>query len=247
MPGLFAAEGGAGREHLFEDVLVADGGAQHLDAGAAERGFEAHVGHCCSDYRRVVQQPARVQVAAREQQDSVAVDDSSLLVGEEDAVGVAVEGDADGSPVRDHLGGDDFGVQRAAAEIDVASVGAGVGDGDGAAEVGEELGRDRAGGSVGAIDDDVMVIERETGNGGEQEANVLGAVGFVDGRGDSGNPRLRIETWGTQLAEDFGFDGEFGGIGKLEAVGAEELDAVILPGIVGGGDDDAGGEAVNMG
>jgi hypothetical protein len=49
------------------------------------------------------------------------------------------------------------------------------------------------------------------------------------------------------VAEDFGFDGEFGGVGELVAVGAEELDAVVLPGIVRGGDDDAGGERVRAG
>ena len=49
------------------------------------------------------------------------------------------------------------------------------------------------------------------------------------------------------MAEDFGFDGEFGGVGELVAVGAEELDAIVLPGIVRGGDDDAGGELVRAG
>ena len=32
-------------EHLLEDVFVADGGAEHADAIAPERGLEAHVGH----------------------------------------------------------------------------------------------------------------------------------------------------------------------------------------------------------
>ena len=53
--------------------------------------------------------------------------------------------------------------------------------------------------------------------------------------------------WRFEAAEDFGFDGEFGGVGELVAVGAEELDAVVCPGIVRGGDDDAGGEAVGAG
>ena len=43
--GLLAAERCAGGEHLLEDVLVADGGAEHFDAAALECGFEAHVGH----------------------------------------------------------------------------------------------------------------------------------------------------------------------------------------------------------
>ena len=46
---------------------------------------------------------------------------------------------------------------------------------------------------------------------------------------------------------DLLLDGEFGFVGELVAVGAEDLDAVVLPGIVAGGDDDAGGEAVLAG
>ena len=48
-------------------------------------------------------------------------------------------------------------------------------------------------------------------------------------------------------AEDLVFDGDLGGVGELVAVGAEELDAVVLPGIVRGRDDDAGGEFVRAG
>ena len=116
-------------------------------------------------------------------------------------------------------------------------------------ELGEELGGDGGGGSVGAIDDEGEVGEGEIGDGGQEEADVLGAVAVVDGGGDGGfgsgeacGDRGRFE-----LAEDLGFDGELGGVGELEAVGAEELDAVVLPGIVGGGDDDARGEFVELG
>ena len=94
--GLFAAEGCAGGEHLLEDVLVADGGAEHFDAAALEGGFEAHVGHGGGDDGGVGEEAAGLQVAGGEQEDGVAVDDVAVLVGEEGAVGVAVEGDAHG-------------------------------------------------------------------------------------------------------------------------------------------------------
>ncbi len=152
--GLLAAEGGAGGEHLLEDVLVADGGAEHRDAGALEGGFEAHVGHGGGDDGGVGEQAAGVEVAGGEEQDGVAVDDVAVLVGEEGAVGVAVEGDADGGFVLDDFGGDDFGVEGAAVLVDVAAVGRGVGDDDFAAEIGEELRGDGGGGAVGAVDDD---------------------------------------------------------------------------------------------
>ena len=64
--------------------------------------------------------------------------------------------------------------------VDVAAVGSGVGDDDLAAEVLEELRGDGGGGAVGAVDYDAVAVEREAGDGGEEELDVLGAVGFVD-------------------------------------------------------------------
>ncbi len=49
------------------------------------------------------------------------------------------------------------------------------------------------------------------------------------------------------VLEDFGFDLVLDLIGELHAVRSEELDAIVLPGIVRGGDDDAGGKAVGVG
>jgi hypothetical protein len=257
--GLFAAEGCAGGEHLLEDVLVADGGAEHLDLAALEGGFEAHVGHGGGDYGVVGEQVEGFEVAGGEEEDRVSVDDFAVFVGEEGSVGVSVEGDAHGGALGDDFGGDDGGVEGAAVLVDVAAVGRGVSEDDFAAAVfveqGEELGGDGGGCSVGAVDYDAAAVEGETGNGIEEELDVLGAVGFVDGRRGRGGPipGLRVETWGTrlcverQMAEDFGLDGDFGGVRELEAVGTEKLDAVVLPGIVRGGDDNACGKVVRAG
>ena len=43
--GLFAADVGAEADHLFENVLIADGGTSELDAAGLEGQFEAEVGH----------------------------------------------------------------------------------------------------------------------------------------------------------------------------------------------------------
>src|SRR6185437_6087636 len=59
--GLLATKRGTGGEHLLEDVLVADGGAQHLDTAAFERGFEAHIGHGSSNNRVIGQQTPQLQ------------------------------------------------------------------------------------------------------------------------------------------------------------------------------------------
>ncbi len=49
---------------------------------------------------------------------------------------------------------------------------------------------------------------------------------------------------GREPAEDLVFDGELSGVGKLVTIRAEDLDAVVLPGIVRGRDDDAGSKSV---
>ena len=103
-----------------------------------------------------------------------------MLVCEESAVGVAIEGDADAGFVIDDLAGYDAGVEGAAVLVDVAAVRAGVGDDDFAAESSEELWGDGGGGAIGAVDDDAVAVEGEAGNGGEKKADVLGAVGVVD-------------------------------------------------------------------
>jgi len=87
-----------------------------------------------------------------------------VLVGEEGAVGVAVEGDAEGGGEDFDLGGYDFGVEGAAVFVDVAAVGGGVGYVDGALEGFEELRCDGTGGAVGAVKNDVAVVEGDAGN-----------------------------------------------------------------------------------
>ena len=114
-----------------------------------------------------------------------------------------------------------------------------------AVEAAEELGGDGGGGSVGAVDDDVEAGEGEAGDGVDEELDVVVLIGGVVFDGRQGGGIGRGDLGG--VMEDFVFDGELDGVGELEAVGAEELDAVVLPGIVRGGDDDAGVEAVLCG
>ena len=44
------------------------------------------------------------------------------------------------------------------------------------------------------------------------------------------------------VREDVGLDGVLKFVGELVAIRAEDLDAIVVPGIVRGRDDDAGGE-----
>src|SRR5690348_4291647 len=49
------------------------------------------------------------------------------------------------------------------------------------------------------------------------------------------------------MPEDLVLNGEFSRIGKFETVRPEQLDAVVLPWIMRGGDDDTCGETVGVG
>ena len=109
----------------------------------------------------------------------------------------------------------------------------------------EELGGDGGGGSVGAVGDDFEAREGEAGDGVDEELDVVGSIGRVvfDGRQVGGIGSVDLGG----VEKDLVLHGELEGVGELKTVSAEELDAVVLPGIVGGGDDDAGMEAVLAG
>ena len=105
--GLLAAERGVVLQHLLEHVAVADGSAQHADAGALERGFKAHVGHGGGDDEIAGEQAAGFEVAGGDEQDGVAVDDVVAGAGQHAAVGIAVEGEADVGAALCDFGGND--------------------------------------------------------------------------------------------------------------------------------------------
>ena len=78
--------------------LSPTGARSILDAGAAECGFKAHIGHGGGDDGGIGELVAGVEVTGGEQEDGIAVDDIAVFVGEEDAVGVPVKGNAEGRP-----------------------------------------------------------------------------------------------------------------------------------------------------
>src|SRR5579883_3074766 len=239
--GLLAAERCAEAEHFLEDVLIADGGADHADAVAGEGLFEAEIGHDGGDDGVLGKAAGGAEGAGGKEQGAVAIDDLAAAGDEDGAIGIAVEGDAELGVVLDDGGAGGFEVERATAEVDIAAVG-GVADGDDfGAEAAEELGREAAGGAVAAIDDQADAIEADGGRAGEV-VEVLAGEGIVDGEGlGAGLQATRAE------AEDLLLDDVLLLIGELETAVAEDLDAVIAERVVGGGDHHAGEERAGAG
>ena len=105
------------------------------------------------------------------------------------------------------------------------------------AEFPQRLRRDLVGGAVGAVDDDAEAFERQIARQralGEFDVAVLDAVDAA-GAAEIGRGGEALAEVGVDQALDLRLDR----VGQLVAVRAEELDAVVVIGIVRGGDHDA--------
>ena len=165
---------------------------------------------------------------------------SPCLVGDDQPVGIAVEGQAEIGAVHDHLLAHHRGGDGAAIAVDVGAVGL---DGDRnhlGAELPQHGRRHLVGGAVGAIDDDLQAVER----GALREAVLheldVAARCVVDPLGAAEAVALRQLTPLAAIVDGHaGLDLGFDVVRQLVAVGPEQLDAVVLKRIVGGRDHDA--------
>ena len=105
--------------------------------------------------------PRAVPALGDHRHDLVAVDDLALLVDDHDAVGVAVERDADVGAHLAHLVAQRLRRGRAALVVDVAAVGLDADLDDLGAQLPQRLGRHLVAGAVGAIDDDAQAVEAQ--------------------------------------------------------------------------------------
>ena len=236
---LLAAEVVAALEHLIDDVLVADAGVNRLAARRLHGGTEAGVAHDGGDERLLGERALRDHVQRGDGHDVVAVQKAAGLVAEDDAVGIAIVRDAEVGAVFANFGAEVLRMHGAAVAVDVGAVGGVAEDEDFRAQFAQDAGGGLVGGAVGAVHHDAHAVEGQAL--GERSLceldvtaqRVVNADGFADLRG-GGADALDV------AAEDEAFDPRLDGFGQLEAVRAEELDAVIIVGIVRGGDDDAG-------
>ena len=176
--------------------------------------------------------PSRGPAVGDQRHELVAVGDRAGLVDDQHPVGVAVEADAEVGAVGDTAAAAASGWVEPQSLLMLKPSGRDRDRDDLGAELPQHLGRGAVGGAVGAVDDDLEAVEAlALGEGGLGELHVA-AAGVVDAGGPADGARLGEGGRGLEQRLDLLLDG----VGELEAVGAEELDAVVLEGVVRGRD-----------
>ena len=229
---LFAANVEALLQHARHDIAVADLRALHLHADALEMVLEAEIGH---DGRndRVLRQPAlALPGRGDETEQLVAIDDLAMLVAHHHAVGVAIERDADVSTIAMH--GVDHGARIGGADlaVDVEAAGFVADCEDFRSKLIERLGGDLVGRAVGAIDDNAQAGKAELAGKGRFDDLDIARLRIVHALRPA-----QIRRRGKVLLErprHQRLDRELGFIRQLVAIRPEQLDAVVLIGIVRG-------------
>ena len=235
MPGLLATQVVSPLDHLLDHVTVADGGLDHLAADALHGDVEPHVAHHGGHQGVVLQGPLLDHFRGADRHDPVAVHHVAVLVHEDDPIRVAVQGDTEiGAVLLDRLA-HHLGVQRAALGVDVGAVGLDPDRDHLGAQFLEDCRGHLVGRPVGAVQHDLQAGEIEILGKGALQEHDEAAGGVVDTVG-----LAHLLGGGAQTVDALGEDQllhhQFGFVRQLEAVAREELDAVVLKGVVRGRD-----------
>src|SRR5579883_2010432 len=205
---LLPAHARARVEHALQDVPVSHPRALETHAAAPQRDLDPHIGH----------HGGHEQVAGQR----------ALPVRRDDAVAVAVVREAQVRPVRPHRGLDDLRVRGPAPRVDVRAVGRGVEPDHRRAQPLPELGRDARRRAVGAVHCDAPAVEPGAGQPREIGEIPFRGIGDVAGPAD-GRPRGPRQRSGLVHHD---LDALLHLVRELEPRRGEELDAVVLHGIV---------------
>ena len=224
--------------HVFQNVAVADFGGMVAEAVFFAGHGQAEVAHDGGDQQVVFQFAFPLQDIGADDHDLVARDFPALLIHGNETVAVSVKGQAQGRAVLDHFFPEDFRMLRAAAVIDVGSVGRLVNDFDVGAQFMEGVGGDLVRGAVGGVQNDLHAFHGKiAGEGVFGEDNVASVHAVQTIRlPDVRSPGGQV---GKFVVEDQVFDKVFLLVGKLVAVAAENFQTVVLERIVRSRDHDA--------
>ena len=200
--------------------------------------MQAQVAHYSGHHRVAGQLSPAHQVLAADGHNLVAVNLVAQLVAGQAAVGVAVKGNAQIVAAGLDHGAQLVQVGGAAAVVDVHAVGVGVDDvGVQLGETVKQPGGSGGRGAVGAVHQNPHARQIRAHGGGQMVDVVLPLL--LVGVDDPADVAVGLQ--GDLLAgEDDVLNLTLQGVGELEALTVEDLDAVVLKGVVGGGDDDTG-------
>ena len=218
-------------------MAVAHGGAHQVQAVFLAVLMQAKVGHDGGHHGVAGELPLALELGGADGHDLVAVDGIPLLVHQQAAVGVAVEGDAQIVPAGNNAPGQGLQMGGAAAVVDVDAVRLRVDEVRLKRKRPEQVRRGGAGRAVGAVHQ-----HPQAGQVAVDAAQQMLHIGAVQGvhtvvaaahGAVHGSRKLR-------MVQDQVLHTPLHLIGELVALGVEDLDAVVGIGVVGGGDDDTG-------
>ena len=248
MSALLAAQTAAVGHHVLVDVLVAHGGLGVADVQLVEGLVQAEVAHDGGDHGVAQELAPLLQVPAVDVEDVVAGDDVALLVHAHAPVRVAVVGKAHVQTVVDDEALQHLDVGGAGVHVDVVAVRLGVDDvGLGPQGVKDGLGN-VPGGAVGAVQTHLHTLEGVHAQG-DQIADVAVSSRHMVHRPADHIPLgqgqlLPLSSEGLQLAVQVGLHQGDDAFVHLLAEAVDELDAVVVIGVVAGGDHDAAVKAL---
>ena len=248
---LLAADAAAVFGHVLINILVTDGSLGVADALLVERLVQTEVGHDGGDDGVHQQLAALFHIAGVNVQDVVAGDDVALLIHAEAAVGVAVVGKADVKVVLHNELLQTLNVGGAGVQVDIQAVGLVVDDvGVCTESIKNALGNVPAG-TIGAVQADLDPLEGVNPQRDQVSHVAVASADVVDGAADMVTAGKRqfgpILVKDVQLAVEVILDEQQRFLVHFFAVAVDELDAVVIIGVVAGGDHDATVKVIHAG
>src|SRR3982075_1801390 len=231
--GGFAAEIVAAAQHLFEYIAVADRRAHEFDALAFEEAFQSEIRHhgC---YDTWLGEATVFLPALRDHREQlVAIDQVSAFIDENDAVGVAIERDANVGAHFANLAAQRLRRGGSAFLVDIESVRVDADSDNIGAQLPQRFRHHLIGRAVSAIDHHAQAVEAEIARQralGEFDVAVMDTVDPA-GTPETGALRQTLVERLVQQSLDLLIDI----VGQFKALRAEQLDAVVFEQIMRSG------------
>ena len=159
MPGLLSAQIVAAFAHALHHVAIAHAGALQLQAQTIEIAFKPQVGHHRGHHAAAGKLALLQHGCGNQRQQLIAVDHPPLLIGDDHAIGVAIQGDADIGAHLAHLLAHALRRGGAALVVDVVAVGLHPDLDHFRAQLPQRLRRHAIGRTVGTVDHHPQAIQ----------------------------------------------------------------------------------------